>query len=98
MGETREFIRKNDSIRFVKGYNEEGKYNSQWDFDAMAPAGSFRSTASDMLIYANAQLGKAPAALEKDIRLTHEKHFQMVPSIQRWDGIYKTRKGRSNIP
>jgi CubicO group peptidase (beta-lactamase class C family) len=75
MDETREFIRKNDSIRFVKGYNEEGKYNSQWDFDAMAPAGSIRSTASDMLIYANAQLGKAPAALEKDIRLTHEKTF-----------------------
>ena len=44
MDETREFIRKNDSIRFVKGYNEEGKYNSQWDFDAMAPAGSIRST------------------------------------------------------
>ena len=75
MRETREFIRKNDSIRFVKGYNEEGKVNSQWDFDAMAPAGSIRSTASDMLIYANAQLGKGPAALEKDIRLTQEKTF-----------------------
>ena len=75
MNETREFIRKNDSIRFVKGYNEEGKYNSQWDFDAMAPAGSIRSTASDMLLYANAQLGKAPAALEKAIQLTHEKTY-----------------------
>jgi CubicO group peptidase (beta-lactamase class C family) len=75
MNETREFIRKNDSIRFVKGYNEEGNYNSQWDFEAMAPAGSIRSTASDMLIYANAQLGKGPAALEKAIQLTHEKTF-----------------------
>jgi CubicO group peptidase (beta-lactamase class C family) len=75
MGETREFIRKNDSIRFVKGYNEDGKYNSPWDFEAMAPAGSIRSTASDMLLYANAQLGNGPDALEKDIRLTHEKTF-----------------------
>ena len=75
MNETREFIRKNDSIRFVKGYTEEGKYNSPWDFDAMAPAGAIRSTVSDMLLYANAQLGKGPAALEKDIRLTHEKTF-----------------------
>jgi CubicO group peptidase (beta-lactamase class C family) len=75
MDETREFIRKKDSIRFVKGYNEEGKYNSQWDFEAMAPAGSIRSTASDMLLYANAQLGKGPAALEKAIMLTHEKTF-----------------------
>ena len=75
MNETREFIRKKDSIRFVKGYNEEGKYNSQWDFEAMAAAGSIRSTVSDMLLYAKAQLGKAPPALEKDFQLTHEKTF-----------------------
>ena len=75
MHETREFIPKNDSVRFVKGYNVEGKYNSPWDFKAMAPAGSIRSTASDMLLYANAQLGKGPAALEKDIQLTHQKTF-----------------------
>jgi len=75
MNETREFIRKNDSLRFVKGYSEEGKYNSQWDFKAMAAAGSIRSSLSDMLIYANAQLGKGPAELEKAIQLTHEKTF-----------------------
>ncbi|HLA58274.1 MAG TPA: serine hydrolase [Puia sp.] len=75
MNETREFIRKDDSIRFVKGYNEEGNYNSQWDFDAMAAAGSIRSSTSDMLLYANAQWGKGPAALEKAIQLTHEKTF-----------------------
>jgi CubicO group peptidase (beta-lactamase class C family) len=75
MNETREFIRKKDSARFVKGYNEQGKYNSQWDFDALAPAGSIRSTASDMLLYANAQLGNGPAALEKDIKLAQAKTF-----------------------
>jgi CubicO group peptidase (beta-lactamase class C family) len=71
MNDTREFIRKTDSVRFAKGYNEEGKYNSPWDFEALAPAGSIRSTASDLLKYANANLGTGPASLEKAIEFTH---------------------------
>jgi CubicO group peptidase (beta-lactamase class C family) len=85
MNDTREFIRKTDSIRFAKGYNEEGKYNSQWDFEALAPAGSIRSTASDLLIYANANLGKGPVSLEKAIQLSHVITFS--------DGINKTALG-----
>jgi CubicO group peptidase (beta-lactamase class C family) len=75
MNDTREFIRKNDSARFAKGYTEEGKYNSQWDFKALAPAGAIRSTVSDLLIYANANLGAAPKSLEKAIQLTHVETF-----------------------
>jgi CubicO group peptidase (beta-lactamase class C family) len=75
MNDTREFIRKNDSVRFAKGYNEEGKYNPPWDFEALAPAGSIRSTAADLLIYANANLGAAPKSLEKAIQLSHAQTF-----------------------
>jgi CubicO group peptidase (beta-lactamase class C family) len=75
MNDTREFIRKADSARFAKGYNEEGKYNSQWDFKALSPAGSIRSTSADLLIYANANLGAAPKSLEKAIQLTHVVTF-----------------------
>jgi len=71
MQDTREYIRKNDSARFAKGYTEEGKYNPPWNFEALAPAGSIRSTAADMLIYANANLGVAPKSLKKAIQLTH---------------------------
>jgi CubicO group peptidase (beta-lactamase class C family) len=85
MNDTREFIRKNDSVRFAKGYNEEGKYNSQWDFEALAPAGAIRSTASDLLIYADANLGKGPVSLEKAIQLTHVITFS--------DGTNKTALG-----
>ncbi len=85
MNDTREFIRITDSARFAKGYNEEGKYNSQWDFEALAPAGSIRSTASDLLIYANANLGKGPASLGKAIELTHVITFS--------DGKNKTALG-----
>ncbi|HSC37381.1 MAG TPA: serine hydrolase domain-containing protein, partial [Chitinophagaceae bacterium] len=59
--DTRVFIRKNDSARFAKGYNDQGEQTSQWDLPAaFAGAGAIRSTASDMLKYAAAQLGKAP--------------------------------------
>jgi CubicO group peptidase (beta-lactamase class C family) len=75
MNDTREFIRKTDSARFAKGYNEEGRYNSPWDFEALAPAGSIRSTSADLLIYANANLGTAPKSLEKAIQLTHVETF-----------------------
>jgi CubicO group peptidase (beta-lactamase class C family) len=85
MNDTREFIRKSDSSRFAKGYTEEGKYNSQWDFKALAPAGSIRSTASDLLIYAKANLSEAPNSLEKAIQLTHVKTFS--------DGNNKTALG-----
>ena len=41
----------------------------------MAPAGSIRSTAADLLIYANANLGAGPKSLEKAIQLTHVPTF-----------------------
>lgn len=75
MDDTRQRLGKTDSARFAKGYNEQGKYNGQWDFQVFAPAGALRSTARDMLLYARANLGEAPAALLKAIQLTHRKTF-----------------------
>jgi len=75
MNDTRQFIRKKDSSRFDKEYNESGVYNSQWDFKAMAGAGAIRSTAADMIKYAKANLGEAPSSLRKAIELTHKITF-----------------------
>ena len=63
MNETKEFLENPDSARLAKGYNQEGIYNSQWDFKALAPADAIRSTAFDLLKYANANLGAAPPKL-----------------------------------
>ena len=71
----REFLRKQDSSKFAKGYSEEGAYNSQWDFDALQAAGAIRSTAFDLLKYANANLGNAPTKLSKAMELTHTVTF-----------------------
>ena len=75
MNDTRQFIRKNDSARFAKGYNANGAYNSPWDFKTLAPAGAIRSTAADLLRYAKANLGDAIPWLLKDIQLTHTVTF-----------------------
>ena len=75
MNETREFLQKSDSLRFAKGYTEDGTYASQWDFDALAAAGAIRSTTSDLLRYAKANLGDAPPSLYKAIQLTHSITF-----------------------
>ncbi|MGI8950949.1 MAG: serine hydrolase domain-containing protein [Chitinophagaceae bacterium] len=71
MNDTREFIRRTDSARFAKGYDENGQYNSQWDFKALEAAGSIRSTASDLIKYIKGNLGEAPPQLYKDFQLTH---------------------------
>jgi CubicO group peptidase (beta-lactamase class C family) len=85
MHETRQFLLQRDSAHFAAGYSETGQYNGPWDFQAMAPAGCIRSCASDLLIYARANLGAGPASLEKAIQLTH------VPTFT--DGTNKTGLG-----
>jgi CubicO group peptidase (beta-lactamase class C family) len=75
MNETREFLRKEDSSKFAKGYNEDGIYNPPWDFDALQAAGSIRSTTYDLLKYADANLGNAPKKLLSAIQLTHDTTF-----------------------
>jgi len=77
MHDTRVIIRKEDSASFAKGYDPGGNYTSPWNLSpAFAGAGAIRSTARDMLIYAQANfLGGAPGTLEKAIALTHEPTF-----------------------
>jgi len=75
MSETREFLQAEDSARFAKGYNEDGGFSPPWDFKALQAAGSLRSTSSDLIKYARANLGEAPGKLNKAIQLTHSIGF-----------------------
>jgi CubicO group peptidase (beta-lactamase class C family) len=75
MNDTRQFLRPGDSARFAKGYNENGNYNPPWNFEALAGAGAIRSTAMDLLIYAKANMGDAPPALDSALQFTHPVTF-----------------------
>lgn len=76
MRNTRVVIRKEDSISFAKGYDPGGNYNSPWNLaPAFAGAGALRSTAQDMLKYAQGNLGEVQGNLGKAILLTHDPTF-----------------------
>ncbi|MGZ5192051.1 MAG: serine hydrolase domain-containing protein [Flavisolibacter sp.] len=75
MNDTRQLIRKSDSARFAKGYTETGKYNGPGDMKSLAAAGAIRSTISDMLHYAKANLDNTPSTLNKAIQSTHGLTF-----------------------
>ena len=90
MEDTRLLIRKDDSVRFAKGYNALGKKTSYWYLPpAFAGAGGIRSTARDMLKYAAANLGKAPRPLNKAIQLTHEVTFSKNTSAIGLNWFYR---------
>ncbi|MFT4153712.1 serine hydrolase domain-containing protein [Parafilimonas sp.] len=94
---TMQFIKKKDSARVAKGYNESGAYNGPWDFKAFAAAGSLRSDAADMLLYAKANLGEAPPPLKTAIELTHAPVFKdsSVTTALGWHYIKPTPAGKS---
>jgi CubicO group peptidase (beta-lactamase class C family) len=75
MNDTKVFLRGQDSARFAKGYSD-GNFAAPWNFKAFMGAGGIRSTTADMILYAQAQLGTAPAGLNNDIQLTHTVTFK----------------------
>ncbi len=75
MNDTKVYLNKKDSSSFATGY-DNGEYAAPWNFKAFMGAGGIRSTTTDMIKYAEAQLGQAPAVLNKDIQLTHNITFK----------------------
>jgi CubicO group peptidase (beta-lactamase class C family) len=66
-----------DHLKQFASVHDDGKVTSAWDFDAMAAAGSLRSTAQDLLLYAAANLkDNDQSKLGKAINLTHQLTFQ----------------------
>lgn len=75
MNDTKVYLRPEDSARFAKGYSD-GNFAAPWNFKAFMAAGGIRSTPADMILYAQAQLGTSPRALNSDIQLTHTVIFK----------------------
>ena len=70
MNDTQVDVPRGHATRVAQGHDRDGLATSPWDFQAAAPAGAIRSTARDMLRYAEAQLG-AKGPLAEAIALTH---------------------------
>jgi len=61
--------------RFVSVYNEDGKLTEAWDFSALAPCGSLKSTVNNLLVYAKANMAGGSTKLAKAMELTHHVTF-----------------------
>ena len=76
MNDTRLEVPAADSSRFVQGYGPRGREVRAWPMKAFAGAGGLRSTAADMLKYAQANIGGAPPPLNQAILLGHTSTFR----------------------
>jgi CubicO group peptidase (beta-lactamase class C family) len=65
MQDTKINIAPKDSVRFAKPYNETGKLSVYWDITGLGAAGAIRSTVSDMLKYAKANMDAANSAMAR---------------------------------
>lgn len=62
--------------RLTPGHTSKGKVVPNWDFQVLAPAGAFRSSAEDMLKFLEANLKTNSTPVSKALQETHKRHFQ----------------------
>ncbi|RYE30556.1 MAG: class A beta-lactamase-related serine hydrolase, partial [Sphingobacteriaceae bacterium] len=72
---TAEYLSPQEKQHFAKVYNKEGSETPAWDFDALQACGSLRSTVTDLLKYAEANMRVGTDELSKAIQLTHQITF-----------------------
>lgn len=76
MNETRVSIKKADSTRLARGYDEYGAEVPGWDFQVLAGAGSLHSTVFDLVKYVKANMGAAYGLLNRSMQLAHKQTFK----------------------
>lgn len=58
------------------GHSPDGTLTSNWDFDVMAPAGAFRSTAEDMLRFLEANFLENDSQITTILARSQERYFE----------------------
>jgi serine-type D-Ala-D-Ala carboxypeptidase/endopeptidase len=62
---------------FTCGHSPDGTLISSWDFDVMAPAGAFRSTAQDLLMFLQANLCASDPQIAAMLGRSQERYFDV---------------------
>ncbi|MBE9177060.1 beta-lactamase family protein [Oculatella sp. LEGE 06141] len=62
--------------RLSAGHTPEGELATPWEFDVLAPAAAFRSTAADLLTLLEANLSDGDGELAEAIELSQQPQFQ----------------------
>lgn len=75
-------VPESDKGRFVEGFTQDGKPSPHWEFlDTIGPAGAVRSTASDMLLYLEAAMGRTKK-LQPAFEMMEAPQYEMNPKMQ----------------
>jgi CubicO group peptidase (beta-lactamase class C family) len=78
MNDTKINLTKAEYARFAKPYDEAGNPSAYWDITGLGAAGAIRSTLTDMLKYAQANMSKP----NKAMRLAQKATFKDKPNQQ----------------
>ncbi|GAA4781168.1 hypothetical protein GCM10023231_05690 [Olivibacter ginsenosidimutans] len=70
--DTKEFPDGDQLQHFIPTYNNEGQLTPHWHFQALSGAGALKSTVTDLLQYAEANLNPPKTPLGQAIVLTHK--------------------------
>ncbi len=77
----------------VKAHNDKGEPVLLWNMDALAGAGAIRSSAHDMLLYAQANMKERKNSLSKAMELTHNVTYDKEMTIGLGWHMGKTKDG-----
>jgi CubicO group peptidase (beta-lactamase class C family) len=99
MRDTRIALDDSSARRLVQGHDEHGNPVPVWDMPAVAGAGAFRSTASDMLAFLAASLDLATGPLAAAMRLAQPSRHPVddAPNLEVGLGWHTLRVGDSAI-
>jgi CubicO group peptidase (beta-lactamase class C family) len=81
MSNTVQHLSPEQKGRFVTGYDDNGQPVKAWDMDALAGAGALRSTANDLLLFAQANMKEDDSKLGKAAKLTQKITFDKKPTV-----------------
>jgi CubicO group peptidase (beta-lactamase class C family) len=72
LGDTRIHLSAAQTKRLAPGRTDKGKPTSNWTFACLEGCGGIRSTADDLLTFADASLGRRKTPLERAFHMAHE--------------------------
>ncbi len=81
MTNTVEHLSTAQQSRMLPVYNAEGAETPAWEFQVFDAAGALRSTATDLLVYAQAQMKQDRSKLARAMALTQEMTYGKDPEI-----------------
>jgi serine-type D-Ala-D-Ala carboxypeptidase/endopeptidase len=67
--------------RFIRGHSYDGTLTSSWDFDVMAPAGAFRSTVENLLMFLQANLCESDPQRAAILGRSQERYFDVSDAL-----------------